>query len=511
MTVETGGSGRVAVRRRVAVAVGAATILGAALRLYGLGRESFWLDEMISLQIARGGLAMVASEAAVGREPLYYSLLIAWRAWLGESEAAIRSLSAVAGIAAIPLQYLMVRQIAGARVGAASAFLLAILPTQIYYAQEARAYSWMIAFALASQVACSRLSRSSTLRDWALYLLPTVAMLYTHATGVFLLAAQNAIWWLCRRERIRPRAWLFCQALLAVAVLPIIGEDATSIAAGSHPVQGWIGEASLRDLLRCLHWLLVPSYSIVRPSVLVPFLGLLVLLRVAAAFWPARPRMRQLGAVRRNALTTFVLLAVVPILGPFVLAQLFGNLFITRYTLVATPGLCGLAALLLVSARSRLAGTASLAVIAFAVGLVLPRAAVVRLKEPWRQAVAFAEAEAAPGDVLLTRESRFGTTAALIEYYRRTAMPVCEVSYQSRLRCRAAELSGARPARLWSFFRAGFSSAEKERASLERATGQPVRRLRSRAFRSLGLVLFEVKAAPPEIDPGAVAAPLVDR
>src|SRR5579864_3485186 len=87
----------------------AITAAGAVLRFLYLARKSFWLDEGVSVMLARLDLANLLHilwrrEANMA---LYYGLL---RMWLhfGGGDYFVRSLSAVISVAAIPVIYLLV-------------------------------------------------------------------------------------------------------------------------------------------------------------------------------------------------------------------------------------------------------------------------------------------------------------------------------------------------------------------------------------------------------------------
>ncbi len=98
-------------------------ILAALLRLYDLGGESYWYDEVIMTDVAQGDLGKMIKS---GRPPLYVTFAHFWIKLFGTSEFATRSLSALAGILAIPVLYLIGQQLFGTRVGLISAFLMAI-------------------------------------------------------------------------------------------------------------------------------------------------------------------------------------------------------------------------------------------------------------------------------------------------------------------------------------------------------------------------------------------------
>jgi 4-amino-4-deoxy-L-arabinose transferase-like glycosyltransferase len=188
---------------------------GTLLRFAGLGNESIWLDETTSILIARMDLpSVVAWTAADIHPPLYYFALHFWLGF-GESEFAVRALSAMFGVWTIVIVYALARELFDSDIGLLSALLLALSPMHIWYSQEARMYPMVTALSLLSSyllVLALRSSaepmaghstglRSRQTRYWLGYLLFSVLALYTHYYALFVLLFQNLfiVYWLWSR------------------------------------------------------------------------------------------------------------------------------------------------------------------------------------------------------------------------------------------------------------------------------------------------------------------------
>jgi mannosyltransferase len=126
--------------------------VAAALRLPGLGAQSFWHDEVFTVTLVDGGFGDLFDRLAdtEGTPPLYYALLWPWERVFGDGEAALRSLSALFGIVLVPVAYAIGQQLSGRRAGLIAAALVAVNPYLIWYSQEARAYSLFALLAGAS-------------------------------------------------------------------------------------------------------------------------------------------------------------------------------------------------------------------------------------------------------------------------------------------------------------------------------------------------------------------------
>src|SRR6478752_7513961 len=86
----------------------ATAIVAAALRWYRIDAQSLWYDEGISAhQLTRSFGEIVRAAALDTHPPLYYWTLKAWGNALGGSEADLRALSAVWGVLAVVLTFLI--------------------------------------------------------------------------------------------------------------------------------------------------------------------------------------------------------------------------------------------------------------------------------------------------------------------------------------------------------------------------------------------------------------------
>ncbi len=141
-----------AVRFRAALLV---LTLGAfAVRAYGLGAQSFWLDEVDAIALAHTPLLeQLRKLSSIGENgPLYFVLFKGWLAAAGTSEFGARYLSTLASTAAVPLTgALAYRLLADAPVALLAALLAAASPYYVWYAQDAKMYPLFALLALSAQ------------------------------------------------------------------------------------------------------------------------------------------------------------------------------------------------------------------------------------------------------------------------------------------------------------------------------------------------------------------------
>lgn len=176
------------------------TALGAALRFATLGAQSYHHDEIVTAsRVLRVGFghAMDAVGFSESAPPLYYAMAWLWTQVAGTGEWGLRSLSAVAGVATIPVAFLIGRELRGQRVGLLAAALVAVNPMLLWYSQEARAYSLLGLFCALSLLYCVRAMerREEGRRDFVLWGVFSALALATHYFAVFPLIAEVVLLW----------------------------------------------------------------------------------------------------------------------------------------------------------------------------------------------------------------------------------------------------------------------------------------------------------------------------
>jgi mannosyltransferase len=168
----------------------------AALRFAGLGIQSYHHDEVITaMRVIPGSFDRMLHEVRVSESnpPLYYALAWAWAKLFGRGEFELRSLSALFGVAVVPVAYLIGRELASRRAGLLLAAFVAVNPMLIWYSQEARSYSLLVFFCALSLYFFLRALDEARGRDLALWAVVSSLALCSHYFAVFPVAIE-AVW-----------------------------------------------------------------------------------------------------------------------------------------------------------------------------------------------------------------------------------------------------------------------------------------------------------------------------
>jgi mannosyltransferase len=204
----------------------ALTLVAAVLRFGMLDRQSFWSDEAVTVLLTRMNLRDIVSTVSntESTPPVYYLLAWIWTKVFGDGEVGLRSLSALAGVATVPVTYLAGATLLGRRAGLAAAGLVAVNPTLVWYSQEARAYALAVLLCGISFAACARALRNPTNGVLAIWALASVLAVGTHYFALFVVGAEAA-WLLVRRREAAVRRAVAASAVGAAALVPLALEQ----------------------------------------------------------------------------------------------------------------------------------------------------------------------------------------------------------------------------------------------------------------------------------------------
>lgn len=312
-------------------------IAGLILRL--LLPRGIWLDEAISVHQAHLGLGEMFENLYYGdRHPPLHHLTL----WLtvhvfGDGELAVRLPSLIAGTLVMPALYELGRELYDRRTGLIAAAFGAASPLLIWYAQETRMYAFVTLFGLLAVLTQVRVIRNPSTTNWALYILATAALLWSHYFGLLLIAVQQVIFiglLIQRRRAAEPTKGLavgfaYSLVVLVLQLVPLLafaqGQfDSTGAAAGSP--EGTYDSLSFYAVVANMAWSLWGYHSD----------GITELL---AALWPLFLLLSLLLLGRGGSRQTNVLAgaALVPIVLLFFVALFDRELFEVRYFLVTVP------------------------------------------------------------------------------------------------------------------------------------------------------------------------------
>ena len=233
------------------------------LRLYRLGAQAIWWDESLSLYRATRDLGTILANTILIQNvvthdlqpPLYFVLLHFSILASGVSEFALRFLSVMANVATVPLLFALARRWLSPSIAIVAAFLGALSPFYVWYAQEARPYAFALFWNL---LAIYALTRAFARRDgrpvaltWPLvYVCSAIAALYTNYYAIFFIPVHFVLIAFLVWRVVQARPFILLPILplaSAVFLVPLAAAGATENAAGGPVFVPF--DVILRDLL----------------------------------------------------------------------------------------------------------------------------------------------------------------------------------------------------------------------------------------------------------------------
>jgi mannosyltransferase len=228
------------------------TLLAAALQFWALEAQSLWYDEGFSVWLAKQPpSAIIEITAADIQPPLYYLLLNGWIALTGQSEYALRFLSAIFAVLCVPLMWQLARRLTRQPLaGTFSSLFVALSPLWLWYGREVRNYALLLAILLACAYFLLRLFEEENHRTRTPFTIAFLLIigLYTHYFMLFVVAAWGVVGGLYAllnlKTRLHPVLLAFGLPLVLYApwlgiMLTRLGEDRSY----------WEGQLNITDAL----------------------------------------------------------------------------------------------------------------------------------------------------------------------------------------------------------------------------------------------------------------------
>jgi hypothetical protein len=301
-------------------------VVAALLRFVALGSSDLFRDEAASWLTARYPLDQLLSHVSgEPYPPLYFVILKAWMALFGDGAAAMRTLSALAGLGTIWITWAWSRTAIGRLAAVIAVIVVSVSPLAVDESREARMYALETMFATASWWALwtllvgGRATRRRTALVAGSAVLAVAGALWTMPTAIGVVGLQaGVIAILALKGNRGARAAAAALALGVVAWLPWL----PSLLRSASAARGYWTEPPTLDSVP--HSLQILLGGVVAS----PALYLVPLLLAVAAIGLADLFLRKGPAAR---VTAFVILGGIALIGAWFAASLVRSAFDARY------------------------------------------------------------------------------------------------------------------------------------------------------------------------------------
>jgi mannosyltransferase len=375
----------------------AIALLALALRLWHLGARSLWLDEGVSIGIARMPWsecfrALYTREANMS---LYYFLLHYWSR-LGDSEFFLRLASVLCGTAAIMIFVIVAERLLGRRVALIAGVLLSVNVLHIRYTRELRSYGLLLLLLALSWLFYERAVRRDDRRALVMWAIVSALAIYAHLFASLIVAAQLACLAFAALSRERLIRFTAAAVSIGALTLPLMF---FVVYTKANPLS-WVPPLTAS----ALYWL-AADFS----NGGVAQAAFAMMLLVASFAILLRTKQNERWAVS---------IAVIGTLTPIALAALISihqPAFLSRYLIIALPNF----ALALAIPLARLPRAAAVVTLCGILALGVPTLREFYGEPAWndfRDAAAYVSQHSQPGDVMVIWEP---LARPAVDYYAR--------------------------------------------------------------------------------------------
>ncbi|MHB1535373.1 MAG: glycosyltransferase family 39 protein [Acidimicrobiales bacterium] len=385
---------------------GAAVVAGVVLRFWA--PTPLWLDEAISVNIARLPITQIPHALSHdGAPPLYYLLLHFWMLAFGQGDFAVRALSGVISVISLPFFWAAGRRMGGRTTAWVAFFLGLTSPFAINYATTTRMYSMMVLWSVLGFLALLRAFEAPTRRRLVALGAVTAAMLYTHYWALYLVAV-TGVWLLWRifgeARTGQPDRWPVRPAFGAMVIGAVcwLPWSPVFVYQALHTGTPWTSAAGPADLLQVFG-----DFAGTGPWGLLLTFGLFAFVMIGVFGRPVSPSegtprasaiMLELRVQPRSRILAGVTLATL------VVAVLLGALahaaFVARYTAIVLPMFLLLVAIGVSTLRDRRTIASVMAVVCLA-GLLTGLGENGQQRTQAGQVAAVLNVQAQPGDLVV--------------------------------------------------------------------------------------------------------------
>lgn len=359
-------------------------------------QTSLRLDEAQSLfQTNRdvpGMLHLIAQDVHV---PGYHLLLHYWQLLFGNDIFAARMMSLVFFVLLILATFALASYVFNRNVGLFAALLVTLSPFMDWYGSEARMYSMLAFITVIHQLTFMKLYQEGRTVHWVWFTLTAIVGMYTHYFFAFVILTEVIFFLFTRKKFASPKSLLkfsIAGAIVFAALLPWLWY-VLQLGSASN-TQPSLTEPSSIDLFNTYAQFIFGFQIDALNTILVSLWPIVVLLAFFAL---------QKNRKTSNEAIFFVLAAIVPVIGAFIISVTVRPFFQSRYLIVALPALMIFLAWILSIYTRRVRITLQIGLVTVILGLFVVQAVNPNtpVKEDYREAVGYLSQEATSQDVII--------------------------------------------------------------------------------------------------------------
>jgi 4-amino-4-deoxy-L-arabinose transferase-like glycosyltransferase len=351
------------------VVVGLIIAMALGLRLYQLGHENFWMDEIYQVKVASQSLRdivlnynlqVVPGSGKKDQAPLSF-IVTHFFVSSEDTERMARLPSAIFGTLGVLALFVIGCQLFSYRVALLATVFLAISPLHLWYSQEARWYAQWGFITTLSYIALVYSCRTDRTTSWIIYGLTLILNVYTFIYSIVISASQvislTLIYFLQKDKQPSLLRFLSVHFLVICVSLPVLWVTINRL----DNTTGWLRSVGLGELPYTF-FAYTAGFSVgptlhelhALPSITDIVTGYPIILIFAAVFFPVMV-LGALKVIKKPIALAFLLpwFLGLPVLS-FFIAILSNVAYQVRYTFASLPAFALILAIGIFSVKSRM-------------------------------------------------------------------------------------------------------------------------------------------------------------
>lgn len=291
------------------------------LRLYRLGANDLWYDEIYSVLISKKFLSD-------WNPPVYFVFLHYWIKLFGLSEFSLRFPSLIFSVVSIPCLFFLGKKIFNRQVGLFGVLMMSLSGFHLWYAQEARPYSLSVLLSILSTYYLYCFIKEEKIKFGLVYVLFSVLGLYANITyyHLFLILTQFLAVMIFFKKRFFLKLIVFLSLIFCCFALCL---DLFISKLLYVKVGFWIPEPTLKSLIFTLENFNL-GYS--ASCGLYWFSDIVVLIMLILGLWILQEK-----GEHRRTYVFLILLSFLPLLLAYVFSKNIFSIYLDRGLIIFSP------------------------------------------------------------------------------------------------------------------------------------------------------------------------------
>ncbi|MFN4227471.1 MAG: glycosyltransferase family 39 protein [Candidatus Ratteibacteria bacterium] len=165
--------------------------IGTLLRIFNIGKHSFWCDELLAISIGQHSIKWIFDYITYNdAHPPFFYILVHFLLKLGNNEILLRSLPLISGILTIPAGYCLGKKFKNQKIGLILSLFISLSPPLILWSQILKSYTFLTLLTILSFYYFLDYLDNKNWKKLVILVILNTLILYTHNFGFIVILIQ---------------------------------------------------------------------------------------------------------------------------------------------------------------------------------------------------------------------------------------------------------------------------------------------------------------------------------